>query len=185
MVDVLDGLGLVRPHVYGVSWGGFVARKLAEHAPERIDRLVLLVPAGMVAGPVWKGVTQVGIPLALYRAFPSEARLLRFAKAVLTTPDDDWLRYFGEAFRSYKLDMRVPPLATAEPLAAFTRPALVFGASDDLSFPGAALLSRAKVLMPHAEVEMLEGCRHAPPTDDAFRHRLGDRITRFLTPAQA
>ncbi len=105
------------------------------------------------------------------------------ARSALTTPDEAWLQYFGEAFSSYKLDMRIPPLAKAEPLAAFTRPTPVFGASDDISFPGAALVARAKVVFPQAEVELLEGCRLTPPTDDGFRNRLADRITRFLGPS--
>ncbi|APR83676.1 carboxylesterase [Minicystis rosea] len=179
LVDVLDALALPRAHVYGVSWGGFVARKLTEHAPDRIDRLVLMVPAGFVSGSVWKGMTELGIPMALYRAFPNEARLHRVAKAMFSTMDDVWVPYFGEALRSYNLDMRVPPLAKPESLAKWKRPTLVFGASDDVSFPGQALLDRAKTLIPQAEVELLE-CRHSPPTDDAFRARLGQRITRFL-----
>lgn len=187
LTDVLDELALERAHVYGVSWGGFVARKLVEVAPGRIDRLALLVPAGFVSGPAWKGFTEVGLPLALYRAFPSEARLQRLARAILTTLDDEWMPYLGEAFRSYKLDIRVPPLASAETFAHFERPTLVIGASDDLSFPGPALLARVTTLIPHAETELLEGSRHAPPTDDTFRHWLADRVTRFLqskAPAQ-
>jgi pimeloyl-ACP methyl ester carboxylesterase len=181
LIDVLDALGLTRTHVYGVSWGGFVARKLAEHAPDRIDRLVLVVPAGFVSGSAWKGFTRVGIPMAIYRAFPSEERLRRVMRPIFSTLDDEWVRYFGEALQSYRFDMRIPPLAKPEPLAKFARPTLIFAASDDLSFPGSALLARAKELIPHAEAELLEGCRHTPPTDDAFRRRLGDRITRFLT----
>jgi len=180
LVDVLDGLKLERAHVYGVSWGGFVARKLAEVAPERIDRLVLLVPAGFVGGPVWKGITRIGIPMAMYRAFPSEARLRKFVSNLATDVDADWLGYFGEAFLAYKLDMRVPPLAKDGALAKFDRPALVFGASDDLSFPGQALLDRVKALIPHAELELLENCKHGPPTDDAFRAKMADRVTAFL-----
>lgn len=185
LVDVLDGLELTRAHVYGVSWGGFVARKLAEHAPERIDRLVLLVPAGFVAGSAWRGLVDLGIPMALYRLLPSEDRLRRFVAALMTSPDDEWVRYFGEALQSYKLDLRPPPLATAERLASFARPLLAFGASDDISFPGAPLLARVKELVPHAETELLEGCRHIPPTEAAFRRRLADRIERFLLSSAA
>ena len=184
LVDVLDALSLPRAHVYGVSWGGFVARKLAEHAPDRIDRLVLMVPAGFVSGSVWKGMTQLGIPMALYRAFPSEARLRRVAQAMFSTMDDVWVPYFGEALLHYKLDMRIPPLATPESLAGWKRPTLVFGASSDVSFPGQALIDRAKALIPHAEVELLD-CRHSPPTDDAFRAQLGDRVSRFLLAGEA
>ncbi|MFT3765284.1 MAG: alpha/beta fold hydrolase [Minicystis sp.] len=136
LTDVLDALGLGRVHVYAVSWGGFVARKLAEHAPERIDRLALLVPAGFVGGPAWKGFKEMGLPMTMYLAFPSEARLMRLARALFSTLDDAWVPYFGEAIRSYKLDMRVPPLAGPERLAKFTRPTLVFGARDDLQLPG-------------------------------------------------
>ncbi|WP_437331548.1 alpha/beta fold hydrolase [Sorangium sp. So ce394] len=185
LTDVLDALGLPRAHLLGVSWGGFVALRMAEVAPARIDRLVLIVPGGVVSGPVWQGLTRVAIPMALYRAFPSEDRLARLVSGLFTTQDAMWGPYFGDAVRSYRLDMRIPPLATPEALAGFTRPALVFGADDDVSFPGAKLLARAKVLLPRAETELLEGCRHSPPTDDAFRARLGGRIARFLEPDAA
>ena len=180
LADVLDEVGLERAHLYGISWGGFVACKLAQLAPNRVDRLVLLVPAGIVSGSAWSGFTQVGLPLALYRMFPSKERLHRFVGSMMTITTDAWADYFGEALRSYKLDIRVPPLLTPEALAGFTRPTLVFGASDDISFPGPALIARMKVLIPHAETELLEACRHMPPTDDAFRHRIGARITQFL-----
>jgi pimeloyl-ACP methyl ester carboxylesterase len=105
---------------------------------------------------------------------------MRFARAILSTLDDAWVDYLSEAFLAYKLDIRVPPLADAAALAAFKRPTLVFGASEDLSFPGGPLVARAKELWPHAETELLEGSRHAPPTDDASKARLANRISRFL-----
>lgn len=178
--DVLDGLSLTRTHLLGVSWGGFVALRAAAVAPARIDRLVLAVPAGVVPGATWAGITRIAIPMALYRAFPSPARLERIVSALLTTLDDDWVPYMGDAFRSYKMDMRVPPMATREALAGFDRPTLVFAASDDIVCPGPPLLARMKEILPHAEVELLENCRHSPPTNDAFRTMFTGRITRFL-----
>lgn len=178
--DVLDALGLDRPHVLGVSWGGFVALRTAIAAPARVDRLVLLVPAGLVTGPVWAGIKELAIPIALYRFSPSPARLRRFAGALLTTLDDDWMPFLGDAMQSYRMDMRVPPLATAEELRGFDRPTLVIGADQDLSFPGAKLIARARELIPHAETELLTETRHSPPTTDAFRRRLTDRLARFL-----
>lgn len=180
--DVFDGLGLPRAHLLGVSWGGFVALRGAIYAATRprVDRLVLVVPAGLVSGPAWAGFTKMGWPMALYRLFPSEARRDRFLRALLTTQDEHWVAYLGEAFLAYRLDMRVPPLATPAELEGFARPVLAFGATEDLSFPGERLLARLKELVPHAETELLEGCRHSPPTDDAFRARLCARVARFL-----
>jgi len=46
-LDVLDALGLERPHVVGASFGGWIAAELAVTAPHRIGSLVLLSPAGL------------------------------------------------------------------------------------------------------------------------------------------
>jgi 2-hydroxy-6-oxonona-2,4-dienedioate hydrolase len=177
--DVLDALKLARAHFYGASLGGFIARKLAEVAPDRIDRLVLLVPAGIVSAPLLQGITRSGIPLALYRTTGSKAALRRFVDALLTTPDEALSEYLGHALKHYKLDMTIPPLATPEPLAAFRRPTLILGASDDIAVPGRALLQRASQLFPQATLELLS-CKHIPPTDGPSRERLCARVSRFL-----
>ncbi|NUP14435.1 MAG: alpha/beta hydrolase [Polyangiaceae bacterium] len=180
LTDVLDGLELERPHVYGISWGGFLSRKLAERSPHRIDHLVLLVPAGFVNGSFWAGFKNVYWPMTMYRKFPSPERLERFTRAMTSTFDPMWNEYFGEALLAYNMDMRFPPLAKPEDLAAFKRPTLVFGADQDYSFPGDKLIARVKAVLPHAEVELIENCRHAPPTDAVFRKKMADRIGAFL-----
>jgi pimeloyl-ACP methyl ester carboxylesterase len=46
-LDVLDALGLDRPHVVGASFGGWIAAELAVHSPHRIGSLTLLSAAGL------------------------------------------------------------------------------------------------------------------------------------------
>jgi pimeloyl-ACP methyl ester carboxylesterase len=46
-LDVLDALGLERPHVVGASFGGWIAAELAVHSPHRIGSLTLLSAAGL------------------------------------------------------------------------------------------------------------------------------------------
>ncbi|WP_338880824.1 3-oxoadipate enol-lactonase [Achromobacter veterisilvae] len=41
VLELLDGLGIVRAHFLGLSLGGIIGQWLGVHAPERIDRLVL------------------------------------------------------------------------------------------------------------------------------------------------
>jgi len=185
---VCAGLGLTRVGLFGVSWGGFVALRTAKVAPDLVDALVLLVPAGVVAGSAWTGFTKLGWPLLTYRLSPSEARLRRVVDALFTTFDERWSRWFGDAVLSYRMDMRVPPLATAEDLRAFAsrgRPTLFVAGDDDVSFPGSKLLARARELVPHAEVELLAACKHCPPTDDAFRARTAHRVQALLEGARA
>jgi 2-hydroxy-6-oxonona-2,4-dienedioate hydrolase len=187
LAAVCKGLGLSNVSIFGVSWGGFVALRTAKVAPELISALVLLVPAGVVAGPAWAGFAQVGWPMLTYRLSPSEKRLRRLFSALFTTHDDRWEKYFGDAVLSYRFDMRIPPLAKEEELAAFAarkRPTLFLGGDGDVSFPGQAVVDRAKQLIPHAEIELLPSCKHCPPFDEAFRAQTADRIHAFVSRAQ-
>jgi 2-hydroxy-6-oxonona-2,4-dienedioate hydrolase len=179
LLEVLDGLGLGDIHLLGVSWGGNVAWRTAALAPDRVRRLVLMVPAGFVTGPVWAGITRMGLPLAMYRMFPNERRLHKFLGGLLTTWDDDWANYLGDAFRDYNLDMRVPPRATDAELRGLTMPTLVIGARDDLSFPGEKLIRRVTGRIPRVETELIDG-RHCPPTTPEFRAWTAERVARFL-----
>lgn len=179
--EAATALGLDGFDLYGISWGGFVATRAAAVLGERIRHLVLGVPAGWVSGSAWTGFREMGWPMMMFRAFPSEARLQRLVAPLFSTPDPDWTAYFGDAIRSYRLDIRIPPLVRPEQVANVKCPVLVFAAEHDVSFPGAALLARAKELIPSAEVELLEGAKHSPPMTDAFRARMGARIERFLS----
>jgi len=182
---VCAGLGLTRINLLGVSWGGFVALRAARVAPELLAALVLLVPAGVVAGSAWQGFTKVAWPMLRYRLSPSESHLQRVCDALFTTPDARWIEYFGDSLFNYRFDMRVPPLVRPEDVANYHGKTLIFGADQDLSFPGAALLARAKVLFPQAELELLTACKHCPPFTSSFRERLAERIHTFLTAPQA
>ncbi len=46
-LDVLDGLGLDRPHVVGASFGGWIAAEVAVHSPHLVGSLTLLSAAGL------------------------------------------------------------------------------------------------------------------------------------------
>jgi pimeloyl-ACP methyl ester carboxylesterase len=48
-LPLLDALGLTRCHLVGSSLGGWLAAEIALRAPERVDRLVLVDPAGLPA----------------------------------------------------------------------------------------------------------------------------------------
>lgn len=180
LVEATSALGLESFDLYGVSWGGFVGHKAARFAPERVTRLVLLVPAGFVAGNVWAGMRDAAWPMLRFRLFPSSKNLASVVKGQFTTIDADWTAYFGDALRCYRFAMRMPPLAKDGDFSSVKCPVLVFGAENDLSFPGAPLLKRVCELMPHAEVELLKGSKHCPPFTDEFRSQMAARIERFL-----
>jgi 2-hydroxy-6-oxonona-2,4-dienedioate hydrolase len=183
LVQVLDQLEVEQPHLLGVSWGGFVARKAASSYPDRFSRLVLIVPAGIVNGSHWRGLAQMAMPMLRYRLRPSEERLRAVLQPLLTTWDEQWTAYLGESMSDMKLDPRIPPLARDEELSSLQTRTLVLGGDEDISFPGRAMVDRVLALMPQVDAELLEGCRHCPPTTPEFRSWLAHRVSEFLEPS--
>ncbi|RDV39404.1 alpha/beta hydrolase [Bradymonadaceae bacterium TMQ3] len=178
--EVFDRLELEKALVVGVSWGGFVAIRLAAHAPERIAKLALLVPAGMVKSPISSG-WKMGWPMTKFVMAPSEKRLRSFLSRLLTTMDEEWVGYLGEAFTGFNLNMKVPALARVEELQRFNSPVFVLGADGDLSFPGEAVVARASELFQNLQkARVLEGSRHCPPTTEAFRTSLAAELHAFF-----
>lgn len=179
--EVLDQLKLQRVRLIGVSWGGFVAQRFTAVAPERVEKLALLVPAGMVSGSAWAGFSKMGWPMSMYLLSPSPARLRKFAEGLLTTLDDEWLPYIGDSFLSYKLNMKVPALSKPEEFKNFEAPVLVIAAEHDVSFPGQSVLDRSKQLFKNPDTELLKGSQHSPPTTKEFRAWMGERLAKFFS----
>jgi 2-hydroxy-6-oxonona-2,4-dienedioate hydrolase len=180
MVEVLDALELPHVGVVGVSWGGFVALRLAAHAPDRIERMALVAPAGVVRSPL-SSFFRMGWPLTRYLASPNAARLDALLSQLLSTPDDDWTAYLGEAFLAFDLSMTVPRRARPIEFRGFDAPAFVVGCERDVSFPGVPLLARARELLPNVvRTELLRGANHSPPTTDEFRRWMSGELAAFF-----
>jgi len=123
----------------------------------------------------------MAIPMMLYLRSPSEQRLKAFLKNLLTTWDDNWSTYMGEALRAYDTRISMPALAKPHELKNFSAPTLVIGADGDLSFPGEKVLARAAELFPSLTgKELIRDCNHCPPTTDEFRGWVSNRISQFL-----
>ena len=54
-------------------------------------------------------------------------------------------------------------------------PVLLLGAAEDISFPDEAVVRRIQAVVPHAEGEVIPGCKHCPPTTPEFRSWLAAR----------
>jgi pimeloyl-ACP methyl ester carboxylesterase len=70
--DVLDGLGLERAPLVGLSYGAAVAIRTMGVAPERVCRAALVSPAGIAASPFLRMLIEIGPPTLLYHLRPTE-----------------------------------------------------------------------------------------------------------------
>lgn len=179
--EVMDGLELPRALVCGVSWGGSVALQLAKHRPQRIQGLVLVVPASIVSGSVLQGIWKMAIPIMRYKMFPSEKNRNRALRNVFTSDDELWTPYLGDAIRHWKVDFTVPPLMSPLDLESLEAPVYVIAADQDLSFPGQKLLKRSRELFKnYIDGHLLRECRHSPSFRDGDRKKFAQLFESAL-----
>ncbi|HBE70140.1 MAG TPA: alpha/beta hydrolase [Planctomycetaceae bacterium] len=163
LCEVMDGLGIGRAIICGVSWGGGVALQLAKASPDRISGMVLVVPASVVSGPVVKNVWRVALPILRYKLFPSEKNRDRALSGLLTSGDELWSPYLGDAIRHWNVDFSAPPILHPQDLKLLTAPVFVIAADHDLSFPGEKLIARSQALFPNlVGSHLLTNSCHSP-----------------------
>lgn len=163
MSEVLDGLGIDRVILLGVSWGGSVALRMAMHCPERLMGLILVVPGSIITGPILAGMRHLALPMLRYKLFPTLRNRDRALANLVTSEDPLWTPYLGDALRHWKLDFSPPPLVAPRDFNSFEAPVYVVAAERDLSFPGKKLLARSRELFPRLiGTQLLENSRHCP-----------------------
>ncbi|MCM2375254.1 alpha/beta fold hydrolase [Aporhodopirellula aestuarii] len=180
LLEVMNELGLPQTNLFGVSWGGFVARLTASKAPERVSKLSIMVPAGIANGSHLTGLAKMAFPMIRHTLWPTSNSLRSLLQPIMTTWDDDWANAIACALKDMKVDPRLPPLARDDELQRLRMPTLVLAGTDDISFPGTAVVDRMRRLVPNLEIELIEDCKHCPPTTEEFRTWLADRLSRFI-----
>ncbi|HVV17802.1 MAG TPA: alpha/beta fold hydrolase [Pseudonocardiaceae bacterium] len=178
---VVDDLGAERVHVYGTSMGGRVAQWLAADHPSRVNRLVL-------------GCTSPGRPHGIERSAEVRKALAqrdgraarRFLLELMYTPA--WLAANPGPYHTIG-DPKMPPHARRHHLMAsaahdswdvlpdITARTLVVHGTDDIFNPtaNAPLLADR---IPHAELRLVDGARHA--YFEEFRDVAGPMVLEFL-----
>ena len=181
--DLVDALGLRRPHVIGHSMGGMIAAEMACLAPRDLSKLVLVGTAGL-----WLEDHPIPDIFAMLPHEIAEALFVDPARgAALLTGGADLADL--EALRDFyvitqrrlamagKILFPIPNRRLAKRLYRLSAPTLVlWGAADRLIAP--AYAAEWKALIPGARVVTIEGAGHMLPWEqpEAFV----DAVTTFL-----
>lgn len=182
VVDLLDALDLQSARMIGISHGAGIVLETAVDAPERIDAVALVVPAGF--GTAFStSLLRIVLPSVGYRFLP-QRRLLHQALAPMFTQsvssvDETILETVGQALRTGELRAEFPGPDDLEMLAGFDAPALVITAEDDPFFPGTRTCKQAAgALASLDECLMLTDERHF--LSPAGQRQATERIRTFL-----
>jgi pimeloyl-ACP methyl ester carboxylesterase len=153
LADVLDGLSLTRPVLVGGSGGAWLILKLADAAPDRIGRAVLLSPAGFVR-PRLAFLLRAAL-VGMLR--PDETTPLRYARLASPPPlqvDEAEVRLGAAALLALKPQLP-PPVLSERTLRRLTAPTMILVGEHEAIFPPHAVLRRARRALPslvHAEI---------------------------------
>ena len=180
-LDVLDGLGLRRASVVGVSLGGWIAAEIAIRYPERIDRLVLADAFGLWLDeyPIPDFVPSIADPAALRPLVFADPKG-PMADLLLPTKPSDEVR--ATIARAAAATARLgAPAGMYDPklvrrLRRATCPALVVWGDRDPLLP-LAYAEAWRDRLPNAELQVLQNCGHLPHFEQ--EDRFVETVTEF------
>jgi len=182
-LDVIEALGLERPHVVGASFGGWVAAELAVARPDAIGSLTLLGAAGLrlpkhpaadlflmtpeqVVGALFKDPARAS---ALFPGAPSVDDVLAAYRDMTAMARFSWYPFLSNP----KLERRVRRI-TARTLVACP--------SEDKVIP-VAHGERYAELIPQARFSQIEDCGHAMYFERP--EEFAQVVTEFLADVEA
>lgn len=164
LADVLDGLGLGRASLLGISQGGWTALKFATTYPERVERLVLLAPGGVVADRPSFLLRAVSSSLLGKRGADSLKRLV-LGDTALPADLDEYITLIMNEFRPR---VGALPLFSDTELARLTMPVLMIGGDRDAIRDEEAIAARLEAVLPQAETVILPGVGHTLTETTAY-----------------
>jgi len=181
VADLLDALEFERSILVGGSYGAGIILRSAAIIPERIEKVILVNPSGIVSIPVSTMFFRLLIPLGLYYLSHSRAGLIRELRPMFAEDPipEDVIEMTQASFDHVNIEPAMPRNVTRAELARLTAPVLVITAEKDELFPAKAVVRRAKEVFPNlVAVETIAGSPHfISPDKRAF---LCERMDRFI-----
>jgi len=161
--DVIASLGFHKINCLGGSFGGGILTKLMCVSPEKVEKAVLVVPAGIANVSTLNLIVSMGIPMMLYIVTKKDTWL---KKAVLPMAVDE--KNIDEAthemvknsFEHVAVKAGMPSNARADDLQCFTAPTLLIVAENDCMFPSKRVIAQAKKMISNLRVHTLKDQGH-------------------------
>ena len=176
--EVIDKIGYDSIACFGGSFGGGILAKLMCVAPQKIDKAVLIVPAG-ISNAVPISSMAMLIPLLQYRITKQKKYLVKTALYMALQEevlDEDTMEILKNSFDHVKIKTAMPTNIEKKRLSNYCSPTLIIASEKDCLFPARKVLYRARKIISDCQTVELNASGHIhilPQTEK-------DRIVEFL-----
>ena len=160
LADVMQGLGLERTALAGLSYGGWHALNFSLHFPERVDTIVALAPGASILPFSWP----VLLLLHLLPYLPFKPNPLKRFFSRGFRIDERFARQFASGARQLRYaDPRAsifPGVFSEAELSAIAVPTLFIVGENEVIYDPVAAIGKVRRLMPGVETRLVPHAGH-------------------------
>ena len=159
--EIIDSLDLTEVYMAGFSFGGLVILKTLEYNETRVKEVFLSAPAYIVNGNPIKSLFKVFLPMKKYMKTENKQYVEKFLEELFTAKDTFAIEYLSQVFLHFEMDFSPVPVIKKKNAQKITTPISIFGANEDIMFPGKKMLKRANKIFPTLKKSVLiENSKH-------------------------
>ena len=155
--EVVDALGFDRIRLFGGSFGGGIIAKTMCAVPDKVEKAVLYIPAGIRNAPAIRSADMM-FPMIMYWVTKKDKWLKKCFLPMAITMDN----VTDDIYQTAKLSIDYVKIKTAMPsdvdedrMKKCLAPALVMAAERDCLFPGQGVIERAEKIIPNCRTYLL------------------------------
>lgn len=160
LLEVMEGIAIDRAHLIGISYGALLAVNFALHVSSRVDRLVLMSPAILIAPFTWRWI----VTGARVVFFPSRSTILKVLGALSIRGfdgDDAMLRQRVLGMRGKRARPIMFPAFSPRRLRGLSTPSLILFGDAEIMYDPRRALAAATRLMPRSRAMIIRNGGHS------------------------
>jgi len=161
LTEIFGELGIERARVAGHSYGGFLATLLAIYAPDRVEKIIPLAPAGFAPLSLELWARMLGFMIT--RAPAIRQSYLRWLYADSSPRNARIDEHISLSMEHGKPSLKVSGSFTDDELGKIRAPVLLLVGQYERCFDPVAAVDRARRLVPSIEAQIIPNTSHALP----------------------